>query len=95
MVASLKISQNLNQNLTEAFEGFSERFLKDFERSDPQNRRNNMNKKAYIKPAQRIVVLQHQSHLLAASGGEERSLRTVSGPFDYGGSDENYDGDVR
>ena len=54
-----------------------------------------MNKKAYIKPAQRIVVLQHQSHLLAASGGEERSLRTVSGPFDYGGSDENYDGDVR
>jgi len=52
-----------------------------------------MNKKAYIKPEQRIVVLQHQSHLLQASG-EVRSLDS-SGPFDYGGSDDDYEGDVR
>ena len=53
-----------------------------------------MKKKAYIKPEQRIIVLQHQSHLLLAGSGE-RNLRSVSGPFDYGGSDEDYDGDVR
>ena len=52
-----------------------------------------MNKKAYIKPAQRIILLQHQSHLLQASG--ERNLRSVSGPFDYEGSDEDYGGPVR
>ena len=52
-----------------------------------------MKKKAYIKPEQRIIVLQHQSHLLQASG--ERNLRSVSGPFDYEGSDEGYEGDVR
>ena len=51
-------------------------------------------KKKYMKPAQRIIVLQHQSHLLQASSGE-RNLRSVSGPFNYEGSDENYDGDVR
>ena len=51
-------------------------------------------KKKYMKPAQRIIVLQHQSHLLQASGGE-RNLRSVSGPFDYEGSDEDYEGDVR
>ena len=52
-----------------------------------------MKKKAYIKPEQRIIVLQHQSHLLQASG-EVRFLGS-SGPFYYGGSDENYDGPVR
>jgi len=52
-----------------------------------------MNKKAYIKPEQRIIVLQHQSHLLQASG-EVRFLGS-SGPFYYGGSDEYYDGPVR
>ena len=51
-------------------------------------------KKKYIKPAQRIIVLQHQSHLLQASSGE-RNLRSVSGPFNYGGDDEDYEGDVR
>ena len=50
-------------------------------------------KKKYMKPEQRIVVLQHQHHLLQASG-EVRSLGS-SGPFDYGGSDEDYEGDVR
>ena len=50
-------------------------------------------KKKYMKPEQRIIVLQHQSHLLQASG--ERNLRSVSGPFDYEGSDEGYEGDVR
>ena len=50
-------------------------------------------KKKYMKPEQRIVVLQHQSHLLQASGG--KNLRSVSGPFDYEGSDEEYEGDVR
>ncbi len=43
---------------------------------------------------QRIIVLQHQSHLLKVSSGEG-NLRSVSGPFDYEGSDENYDGLVR
>ena len=52
-----------------------------------------MKKKAYIKPEQRIVVLQHQSHLLQASGNEVQSLR--GGYFDYEGSDENYEGPVR
>jgi len=53
-----------------------------------------MKKKAYIKPEQRIIVLQHQSHLLQASSKEVHSLGS-SGPFDYGGSDEYYEGDVR
>ena len=51
-------------------------------------------KKKYMKPEQRIIVLQHQSHLLLA-GSSERNLRSVSGPFDYEGSDEGYEGDVR
>ena len=51
-------------------------------------------KKKYMKPEQRIIVLQHQSHLLAGSGKEVQSLGS-SGPFDYGGSDEYYEGDVR
>ena len=51
-----------------------------------------MNKKAYIKPEQRIIVLQHQHHLLA---GSEVSFLGSSGPFYYGGSDEYYDGPVR
>ena len=51
-----------------------------------------MNKKIYIKPEQRIIVLQHQQHLLAGSN-EVKSLR--GGYFDYGGSDEDYDGDAR
>ena len=46
-----------------------------------------------MKPEQRIIVLQHQHHLLQASG--ERNLHTVSSPFDYEGSDENYEGPVR
>ena len=50
-------------------------------------------KKNYMKPEQRIIVLQHQSHLLQASG-EVRSLGS-SGPFDYEGSDEDYEGPVR
>ena len=49
-------------------------------------------KKKYIKPEQRIIVLQHQHHLLA--GSEVRSLGS-SGPFDYEGSDEDYEGPVR
>jgi hypothetical protein len=52
-----------------------------------------MNKKAYIKPEQRIIVLQHQHHLLVGSG--KGNLRSVSGYFDYGGGDEDYDGPVR
>ena len=47
-----------------------------------------MKKKQYMKPRQHIVVLQHQSHLLQASGG--RNLRSGSGPFDYGGGDDDY-----
>ena len=51
-------------------------------------------KKKYMKPEQRIIVLQHQSHLLQASGKKVQSLGS-SGPFDYEGSDEDYDGPVR
>ena len=51
-------------------------------------------KKKYMKPEQRIIVLQHQSHLLLQASGE-RNLHSVSGPFDYEGSDEGYEGDVR
>ena len=49
-------------------------------------------KKKYMKPEQRIIVLQHQSHLLQAS--EVHSLGS-SGPFDYEGSDEEYDEGAR
>ena len=49
-------------------------------------------KKKYMKPEQRIIVLQHQHHLLV---GSERNLRSVSGPFDYEGSDADYEGPVR
>lgn len=52
-----------------------------------------MKKKQYIKPAQRVVVLQHRAHLLQAS---DRSLRSVNSDyFDYGGSDDDYEGDAR
>ena len=50
-------------------------------------------KKKYMKPEQRIIVLQHQHHLLAGSGEEVQSLR--GGYFDYGGSDEDYDEGAR
>jgi hypothetical protein len=50
-------------------------------------------KKKYMKPEQRIIVLQHQSHLLQASGKEVQSLR--GGYFDYEGSDEGYTGGAR
>ena len=46
-----------------------------------------------MKPEQRIIVLQHQSHLLQASGEKVQSLR--GDYFDYGGDDEDYDGPVR
>ena len=49
-------------------------------------------KKKYMKPEQRIILLQHQHHLLA---GSERNLRSVSGPFEYEGSDADYEGPVR
>jgi len=44
-----------------------------------------------MKPEQRIIVLQHQSHLLQASGEEVRSLGST-GPFDYEGSDVTWKG---
>ena len=49
-------------------------------------------KKTYEKPAMCVVLLQQQQHLLSGSN-EVQSLR--GGYFDYGGSDENYDGDAR
>ena len=51
-------------------------------------------KKNYMKPEQRIILLQHQHHLLAVSGEEVHSLGS-SGPFDYEGSDADYEGPVR
>ena len=50
-------------------------------------------KKKYMKPEQRIIVLQHQSHLLQASRKEVQSLR--GGYFYYGGDDEDYDEGAR
>ena len=51
-------------------------------------------KKKYMKPEQRIIVLQHQSHLLLAGSKEEvHSLR--GGYFDYGGGDEEYNEGAR
>ena len=47
-----------------------------------------------MKPEQHIIVLQHQHHLLVGSGEEVHSLGS-SGPFDYEGSDADYDGPVR
>ena len=52
-----------------------------------------MKKKQYIKPTQRVVVLQHQAHLLQASSQSLRSFN--SDYFDYGGSDDDYDGAAR
>ena len=49
-------------------------------------------KKNYQEPAMRVVLLQQQQHLLSGSN-EVQSLR--GGYFDYGGSDEDYDGDAR
>lgn len=49
-------------------------------------------KKIYSKPSMTVVLLQHQYHILAGSN-EVQSLR--GGYFDYGGSDEDYDGDAR
>ena len=51
-----------------------------------------MKKKEYQKPAMRVVKLQQQARLLAGSN-EVQSLR--GGYFNYGGSDEDYDGDAR
>ena len=52
-------------------------------------------KKKYMKPEQRIIVLQHQSHLLQASSGKEVVHSLRGGYLDYGGDDEDYDGPVR
>lgn len=35
----------------------------------------NMNKKTYEKPTMMVVKLQHQSHLLAESGGENDPIQ--------------------
>lgn len=53
-----------------------------------------MKKKQYVKPAQRIVVLQHQSNLLQYSGKQVQSLGSGS-PFEDIDSDEDYEGPVR
>ena len=49
-------------------------------------------KKTYEKPTMQVVKIQQQQHLLSGSN-EVQSLR--GGYFDYGGSDEDYDGDAR
>jgi len=49
-------------------------------------------KKTYEKPTMHVVLLQQQQHLLSGSN-EVQSLR--GGYFDYGGSDEDYDGEAR
>ena len=52
-----------------------------------------MNKKEYMKPAMRVVMLQHQQHILTVSNSNVQSLR--GGYFNYGGSDEDYDEGAR
>ena len=51
-----------------------------------------MKKKAYEKPSMKVIKIQHQG-IICTSGGQVQSLR--GGYFDYGGSDEDYDGGAR
>ena len=48
-----------------------------------------------MKPEQRIIVLQHQSHLLQASSSKEVVHSLRGGYIYYGGDDEDYDEGAR
>ena len=48
-------------------------------------------KKKYMKPEQRIVMLQHKCHVLTGSNRMTVSHATNNVDIDYGGSDENYE----
>ena len=50
-------------------------------------------KKTYEKPTMHVVKIQHTGMLMTSGSNEVQSLR--GGYFDYGGSDEDYDGDAR
>ena len=56
-----------------------------------------MNKKDYQKPAMRVVLLQHQQHLLAGSGTFTTTSTNLDDgdDFIFGGSDTGYTGGVR
>ena len=56
-----------------------------------------MNKKDYQKPAMRVVLLQHQQHLLAGSYGVNSvdSNLEDEDDFIFGGSDTGYTGGAR
>lgn len=49
-------------------------------------------KKMYIKPQMKAVKINHRTNLLCGSG---RGLESVSGPFNYRGSDEFYEEEGR
>ena len=53
-----------------------------------------MNRTIHFPRTSRTALILLLAPLLAGSGKEVRSLGS-SGPFDYEGSDEEYDGDVR
>ena len=48
-------------------------------------------KKKYMKPEQRIIMLQHKCHILTGSNRMTVSHATNNVDIDYGGSDENYE----
>jgi len=48
-------------------------------------------KKEYMKPEQRVVMLQHKCHILAGSNRMTVNHATTNVDIDYGGSDESYD----
>ena len=56
-----------------------------------------MNKKDYQKPAMRVVLLQHQQHLLAGSYGVNSVVSNLDDPDDiiFAGSDTGYTGGAR
>jgi hypothetical protein len=55
-----------------------------------------MNKKQYIKPEQRVVMLQHKCHILNTSGNKMTvSHATTNVEIIYEGDDDEYTGDAR
>ena len=58
-----------------------------------------MNKKEYMKPAMRVVLIQQQAQLLAGSGGDTFTKTSTNlgddDDFEFVGSDEDYTGGAR
>jgi len=57
-----------------------------------------MNKKQYIKPEQRVVMLQHKCHILSTSGNKMTVSRAITNDdigIEYVGDDDGYEGEAR